>query len=262
MTRIHPTAIVKTGAQLDETVEVGPYSLVGANVSIGARTKIGAHTVVEGHTVIGKDNVISHFASVGGRPQDMKYNGEPTRLEIGNRNTICEFTTLHTGTMQDAGVTIIGDDNWIMAHVHVGHDCRIGDDVILSSNAQLAGHVTIDNYAVIGRMSGVHQYVRIGAHSLLGDASALGQDLPPFVMAAGIRPVPQGINVEGLSHRGFSPETISALCVAYHVLYKNGLSLGEAKMKLVELANAGGDGNHPVKALVAFVEQSQRGIIR
>jgi UDP-N-acetylglucosamine acyltransferase len=262
MTRIHPTAIVKKGAQLDYAVQVGPYALIGANASIGARTSIGAHTVVEGHTAIGKDNHISHFASIGGRPQDMKYKGEPTRLQIGDRNLIREFTTLHTGTVQDSGVTIIGHDNWIMAHVHVGHDCRLGNNVTLSNNAQLAGHVTIDDYAVVGGMSGVHQYVRIGAHSMLGDASALGQDLPPFVIATGIRPVPQGINVEGLSHRGFSPDTISALCSAYHVLYRNGLSFDEAKLQLAELAKAGGNGQEPVKALVAFVEQSKRGIIR
>jgi UDP-N-acetylglucosamine acyltransferase len=262
MTRIHPTAIVEAGAQLDETVEVGPYAVVGAHVRVGARTTIGAHTVVEGHTTIGEDNRIGHFASIGGRPQDMKYKDEPTRLEIGNRNTIREFTTLHTGTVQDTGVTIIGDDNWIMAYVHVGHDCRLGNNVVMSSNAQLAGHVIVEDYAVVGGMSGVHQFVRIGAHSMLGGASALVQDIPPFVIAAGNKAVPHGINVEGLRRRNFSADAISALRSAYRLLYKNGLSLEEAKEQLNELASAGGDGDEPVKTLIAFVEQSQRGIIR
>ncbi|WP_322013926.1 acyl-ACP--UDP-N-acetylglucosamine O-acyltransferase [Paraburkholderia sp. J12] len=262
MSRIHPTAIVETGAQIDETAEIGPYAIVGAHVSIGARTVVGSHSVLEGHTTIGEDNRIGHYASVGGRPQDMKYRDEPTKLVIGNRNTIREFTTLHTGTVQDTGVTIIGDDNWIMAYVHVGHDCRIGNNVIMSSNAQLAGHVIVDDYAVVGGMTGVHQYVRIGAHAMVGGASALVQDVPPFVIAAGNKAVPHGINVEGLRRRGFSPDAISALRSAYRTLYKNGLSLEEAKAQLAELAGAGGDGDAYVKALIDFVEQSQRGIIR
>ena len=153
MSRIHPTAIVEPGAQLDESVEVGPYAIVGAHVVIGARTTIGSHSVIEGHTTIGEDNRICHYASVGGRPQDKKYEDEPTRLEIGDRNTIREFTTIHSGTVQDAGVTTIGDDNWIMAYVHVGHDCRLGSNAIMSSNAQLAGHVTVGDYAIVGGMS-------------------------------------------------------------------------------------------------------------
>ena len=164
--------------------------------------------------------------------------------------------------MQDTGVTIIGDDNWIMAYVHVGHDCRLGNNVIMSSNAQLAGHVIVEDYAIVGGMSGVHQFVRIGAHSMLGGASALVQDVPPFVIAAGNKAEPHGINVEGLRRRGFSPDAISALRSAYRLLYKNGLSLEEAKVQLAELASAGGDGDAPVQALIAFVEQSQRGIIR
>jgi UDP-N-acetylglucosamine acyltransferase len=244
MSRIHPTAIVEPGAQLDESVEIGPYAVIGAHVTIGARTTVGSHSVIEGHTTIGEDNRIGHYASVGGRPQDMKYKDEPTRLVIGNRNTIREFTTIHTGTMQDSGVTTLGDDNWIMAYVHVGHDCHVGNNVILSSNAQMAG------------------YVRIGAHSMLGGASALVQDIPPFVIAAGNKAEPHGINVEGLRRRGFSADAISALRSAYRLLYKNGLSLEEAKVQLRELATAGGDGDEPVQTLLAFVEASQRGIIR
>lgn len=262
MNRIHPTAIIEPGAQLGEDVEVGPYAIVGANVSIGAGTAVGSHSVIEGHTAIGTANRIGHFASIGGRPQDMKYQGEPTRLVIGDRNTIREFTTIHTGTVQDAGVTTLGDDNWIMAYVHVGHDCHIGNHVILSSNAQMAGHVVIGDWAIVGGMSGVHQFVRIGEHSMLGGASALVQDVPPFVIAAGNKAEPHGINVEGLRRRGFSADAISGLRTAYRLLYKNGLSLEEAKAQLAELACAGGDGDEHVRKLIAFIDASQRGIIR
>jgi UDP-N-acetylglucosamine acyltransferase len=250
MSRIHPTAIVEPGAQLDESVEIGPYAVIGAHVTIGARTTVGSHSVIEGHTTLGEDNRIGH------------YKDEPTRHVIGNRNTIREFTTIHTGTVQDTGVTTLGDDNWIMAYVHIGHDCHVGNNVILSSNAQMAGHVTIGDHAIIGGMSGVHQFVRIGAHSMLGGASALVQDVPPFVIAAGNKAEPHGINVEGLRRRGFSADAISALRSAYRLLYKNGLSLEEAKLQLRDLASAGGDGDEPVQTLLAFVEASQRGIIR
>ncbi|HEV3105305.1 MAG TPA: acyl-ACP--UDP-N-acetylglucosamine O-acyltransferase, partial [Trinickia sp.] len=202
------------------------------------------------------------YASVGGRPQDMKYKGEPTRLVIGDRNAIREFTTIHTGTVQDGGVTTVGDDNWIMAYVHIGHDCLVGNHVVLASNAQMAGHVIIGDWAIVGGMSGVHQFVKIGEHSMLGGASALVQDIPPFVMAAGNKAEPHGINVEGLRRRGFSADAISALRGAYRLLYKNGLSLEEAKEQLRDLASAGGDGDEPVRKLIAFVETSQRGIIR
>ncbi len=262
MSKIHPTAVIEPGAQLHETVEIGPYAIVGAHVTIGAGTTIGSHTVVEGHTTLGESNVIGHFASIGGRPQDMKYRGEPTRLVIGDRNTIREFTTIHTGTVQDAGVTTIGDDNWIMAYVHIGHDCYLGSNIVMSSNAQLAGHVQIGDHAIVGGMSGVHQFVRIGASSFLGGASALVQDIPPFVIAEGNKAEPHGINVEGLRRRGFSPDAISALRTAYRVLYKNGLTLDEAKIQLRELQQQGGDGDQHVKALTDFVEASTRGIIR
>ncbi|WP_321791306.1 acyl-ACP--UDP-N-acetylglucosamine O-acyltransferase [Caballeronia sp. J97] len=262
MSKIHPTAIIEPGAQLDESVEVGPYAIVGSHVVIGAGTTIGSHSVIEGHTTIGRDNRIGHYASIGGRPQDMKYKGEPTRLEIGDRNTIREFTTLHTGTAQDQGLTSIGSDCWIMAYVHVGHDCRLGDNVIMSSNAQLAGHVFVGDHAIVGGMSGVHQFVRIGAHSMLGGASALVQDVPPFVIAAGNKAEPHGINVEGLRRRGFTPDAISALRSAYRIVYKSGLSLEEAKAQLKELSTAGGEGDEPVKAFSDFIAASQRGIIR
>ncbi|KAF1027842.1 MAG: Acyl-[acyl-carrier-protein]--UDP-N-acetylglucosamine O-acyltransferase [Burkholderia plantarii] len=262
MTRIHPTAIIEPGAQVHETVEIGPYAIIGANVTIGARTKIGSHSVLEGHTTLGEDNRIGHYASLGGAPQDMKYAGEPTRLVIGNRNTIREFTTLHTGTVQDAGVTSLGDDNWIMAYVHIGHDCRIGNHVIMSSNAQLAGHVEVGDWAIIGGKSGVHQFVRIGAHSFLGGASALVQDVPPFVIASGNKAGPNSINIEGLRRRGFSDATITALRGAYRTLYRSAHTLDEALAALRESVAAGGEGVEAVTQFVEFIAASKRGIIR
>ncbi|CAG0906931.1 unnamed protein product, partial [Darwinula stevensoni] len=187
---------------------------------IGARTTIGAHSILEGVTTIGVDNRIGHYAVIGGAPQDMKYQGEPTELLIGDRNTIREFTTIHTGTVQDKGVTRIGSDNWIMSYVHIGHDCLVGNHTIFSSNAQIAGHVTVGDWAILGGMCGVHQFIQIGTHAMLGGASALVQDLPPFVIAAGDKAVPHGINVEGLKRRGFSPSQISHLRQAYKILYK------------------------------------------
>jgi UDP-N-acetylglucosamine acyltransferase len=262
MTRIHPTAIIEAGASLDDTVQIGPYAVIGAHVRIGARTTVGSHTVIEGHTTIGEDNQIGHFAALGGAPQDMKYAGEPTRLEIGDRNTIREFTTIHTGTAQDNGVTSIGDDNWIMAYVHIAHDCRVGNHTVFSSNAQIAGHVDVGDWAILGGMSGVHQFVRIGEHAFLGGASALVQDLPPYVIAAGEKAQPHGINIEGLRRRGFTADAISALRAAYRAVYKNGLSLDEARAQLRELAAQGGDGDEPVTTFLRFIETAKRGIIR
>jgi UDP-N-acetylglucosamine acyltransferase len=262
MTRIHPTAVIEAGAQIDASAEIGPFTIVGPHVRIGAGTKVGAHAVLEGHTSIGTNNRIGHSAMLGGNPQDMKYGNEPTRLEIGNNNTIREFTTIHIGTVQDNGVTSIGDENWIMAYVHVGHDCRVGNHTILSSNAQMAGHVHVGDWAIVGGMSGVHQFVRIGEHSMLGGASALVQDLPPFVIAAGNKAEPHGINVEGLRRRGFSADAIAALRTAYRLLYKNGLTFDEAKAQLLELGGEGGDGDAFVKTLTGFIETSTRGIIR
>jgi UDP-N-acetylglucosamine acyltransferase len=179
MTQIHPTALVDPKAELADDVTVGPFSIVGPNVRIGSGTRIGSHTTVEGHTTIGAGNRIGPYASVGGVPQDMKYANEPTQLVIGDRNTIREFTTIHTGTVQDRGVTSLGNDNWIMAYVHIAHDCSVGNHTVFSSNAQIAGHVEVGDWAILGGMSGVHQFVRIGAHAMLGGASALVQDVPP-----------------------------------------------------------------------------------
>mgnify|MGYP006266342199 CR=1 FL=1 len=269
MSKIHPSAIVDPKAQIDSSVEIGPYSVIGPDVVIGAGTKVGSHTVIEGVTSIGKDNRISHFASLGGVPQDMKYNNEPTKLLIGDRNTIREFTTIHTGTVQDGGITRIGNDNWIMAYVHIAHDCQVGNHTIFSSNAQIAGHVTVEDWAILGGMSGVHQFVRIGQHAMLGGASALVQDIPPFVIAAGDKAEPHGLNAEGLKRRGFEIETISALRHAYKVLYKEGLTFEDAKQALANYAKNGIDGvklsadaSSKVTEFLEFVAASKRGIIR
>ena len=265
MTRIHASAIVDSKAEIASDVEIGPYSVIGPNVKIGAGSKIASHTVIEGYTTIGKENIFAHFAAIGGAPQDMKYRGEPTQLIIGDRNTIREFTTIHTGTSQDEGITRIGNENWIMAYVHIAHDCQIGSNTIFASNAQIAGHVRVDDWAIMGGMSGVHQFVRVGQHAMLGGASALVQDIPPFVIAAGDKASPHGINVEGLKRRGFSSETISALRQAYKVLYKDGLSFEEAKVEIQKMAAASASDAATAEKLTEFydfIAASTRGIIR
>jgi UDP-N-acetylglucosamine acyltransferase len=265
MNRIHASAVVDSKAELAGDVEIGPYSVIGPNVKIGAGTKVGSHAVIEGHTTIGKDNHFAHFTSIGGAPQDMKYRGEPTQLIIGDRNTVREFTTIHTGTAQDVGITRIGSDNWIMSYVHIAHDCQVGNNTIFSSNAQIAGHVQVDDWAIMGGMSGVHQFVRIGQHVMLGGASVLVQDIPPFVIAAGDKAAPHGINVEGLKRRGFSSETISALRQAYKVLYKDGLSFEDAKVEIKKMITANVADAPTAEKLTQFhdfIAASTRGIIR
>jgi UDP-N-acetylglucosamine acyltransferase len=269
MALIHPTAIVDPSAIVDSTAQIGPYAIIGAKVKIGARTQIGSHTVIEGKTTIGEDNKISHFAAIGGVPQDMKYQGEDTELIIGDRNTIREFTTIHTGTAQDIGKTVIGNDNWIMAYVHIAHDCQVGNHTIFSSNAQIAGHVIVEDWAILGGMSGVHQFVRIGRHSMLGGASALVQDIPPFVIAAGDKASPHGLNAEGLKRRGFSPETITALRHAYKLLYKDGLTFEDAKIAIQEMISTVPQGEatsmetiESLQEFLNFITASKRGIIR
>jgi UDP-N-acetylglucosamine acyltransferase len=255
---IHPTAIVHPGARLGANVSVGPYSLVGEHVEIGEGTSIASHVVVEGHTRIGQDNRIFQFASIGGEPQDKKYKGEPTRLEIGDRNAIREYCTIHTGTVQDAGVTRVGNDNWIMGYVHIAHDCQIGDNTIFASNAQIAGHVHVGDWAILGGMVGVHQFVKIGAHAMAGGGTILLQDVPPYVMVAGNPSAPHGINSEGLKRRGFDEESIAALRRAYKTLYRGGLGLADAIAAL--------EAEHGAQAAVApfieFLRNAKRGIVR
>jgi len=255
---IHATAIVHSGARLGRDVEIGPYSIIGEHVEIGDGTRIGAHAVVSGHTRIGAGNHIFHMVSLGEAPQDKKYAGEPTRLEIGDCNTIREFCTFNTGTAQDEGITRIGDHNWIMAYVHIAHDCRVGNHTIFANNASLAGHVTVGDYAILGGFSTVHQFCRVGAHVITGLATSARQDIPPYLTATGNPAQPHGINSEGLKRRGFSAEAIAALKRAYRTLYRAGNSLAEAQRVLADEVAM-----HPELRLLAdFIADPGRGIIR
>jgi UDP-N-acetylglucosamine acyltransferase len=256
--RIHPTAIVDPAASVAADVEIGPYSVVGANVEIGPGCRIGPHCVITGHTRLGAHNAIAQFASIGEAPQDKKYAGEPTRLEIGDNNTIREFCTLNRGTVQDAGVTRIGNDNWIMAYVHVAHDCQVGNRTIFANNAQLAGHVEIGDDAILGGFTLVHQFCRVGAHSITGLGTVVLQDVPPYVKASGNPVHPYGINAEGLRRRGFDAEAIAALKRAYKTLYRAGHTLEEAKRELEAQAGQCAE----LRPLLEFLAAPGRGIIR
>ena len=255
---IHPAAIVDSAARIGANVEIGPYSIIGPDVEIGDDTEIGPHVVIKGHTRIGRENRIFQFCSLGEMPQDKKYAGESTRLEIGDRNTIREFCTFNLGTVQGGGVTSVGDDNWIMAYVHIAHDCHVANKTIFANGASLAGHVTVDDLVIFGGFTGVHQFCRIGAHVITAASSLVLQDVPPYVMAAGNTAQPYGIHVEGLKRRGFTSEAITELKRAYRTLYKSGLLLEEAKGKLAEQAKTQPD----VQLMVDFLEASKRGIIR
>ncbi len=258
MPAIHPTAIVHDGAQLAAEVAVGPYSIVGAGVELGEGTWIGAHVVLDGRTRIGRRNRIFHFASIGAPPQDKKYAGEDTAVEIGDGNVIREYVTINRGTALDAGVTRVGSDNWIMAYVHFAHDCQIGSHGIFANACQLAGHVTVGDWAIFGATTLVHQFVHVGAHAFTGMGTYLPQDLPPFVTAAGNMARPYGINSEGLKRRGFSPETINGLKQAYRTLYRRGLGLEEARRELESQA----EDCPPVREILDFLARTKRGIIR
>ena len=258
MPAIHPTAIVHDGAQLAAEVAVGPYSIVGPGVELGEGTWIGAHVVLDGRARIGRRNRIFHFASIGAPPQDKKYAGEDTAVEIGDGNVIREYVTINRGTALDAGVTRVGSDNWIMAYVHFAHDCQIGSHTIFANACQLAGHVTVGDWAIFGATTLVHQFVHIGAHAFTGMGTYLPQDLPPFVTAAGNMARPYGINSEGLKRRGFSPETINGLKQAYRTLYRRGLGLEEARRELESQA----EDCPPVREILDFLAKTKRGIIR
>lgn len=258
MKAIHPTAIVHEAARIGNDVEIGPYSIVGEHVEIGDGCRVGAHAVITGHTRIGQGNRIFHSVSLGEEPQDKKYAGEPTRLEIGDFNTIREFCTFNTGTIQDQGITRIGNHNWIMAYVHIAHDCQVGNNTIFANNASLAGHVTIQDFVILGGFSTVHQFCRIGAHTILGMVTAARQDVPPYLTATGNPAAPHGINSEGLKRRGFSSEALAALKRAYKTLYKSGLSLAEAQAAIAADAEAVPE----LRPLAEFLAIPGRGIIR
>ncbi|QJR14158.1 acyl-ACP--UDP-N-acetylglucosamine O-acyltransferase [Usitatibacter palustris] len=258
MATIHPTAIVHPKARLGKDVSIGPYSVVDCDVEVGDRTAIGAHTVITGHTTIGRENKIFHFCSIGEANQDKKYAGEPTRLEIGDRNTIREYCSLNRGTTQDTGVTRIGSDNWIMAYCHVAHDCVVGNHTTFANHATLAGHVHVGDWTVLGGFTGVHQFVKIGAHVMTGVSSVVLLDIPTYVMVGGNPLAPYGINAEGLKRRGFSPTALSALKQAYKTLYKSGLTFAEARAELEKQAAVAPE----VRVLVDFLGTATRGIVR
>jgi UDP-N-acetylglucosamine acyltransferase len=259
--RLHPTAVIDRTAELADDVEVGPYCIVGPKVRLGAGTVLHSHVVIAGRTTVGKANRIFPFCSIGGAPQDKKYAGEDTALEIGDGNTIRESCTISLGTVQGGGTTRIGDDNWIMAYAHIAHDCLVGDHTILANNATLAGHVTLGNWSILGGMSAVHQFCSVGDHAMAGGGSIVLRDVPPFVICSGNPAEPHGINTEGLKRRGFDAETINALRRAYKTLYRESLTTAEAIAALSagELAPAAAAA---VATLREFVQKSERGIIR
>jgi UDP-N-acetylglucosamine acyltransferase len=255
---IHPTAIISDSARIDDDVEIGPYSVIGADVEIGCGTRIDSHVVVNGPTRIGKDNHIYQFASIGDDPQDKKYAGEPTRLLIGDRNTIREFTTISRGTVQDVGDTILGDDNWIMAYVHIAHDCVIGNKTIMANNVTLAGHVHVDDWVIFAGFSGAHQFCRIGAHAFLGMYAGVNRDVPAYVMVAGQPAAPRGINSEGLKRRDFSEEHIRNIKHAYRLVYRKGIKLAEAIDTIDDLSKT----QPELTIFLESLRSSERGIIR
>ncbi len=258
MSRIHPTAIVEEGARVAEDAIVGPYSIIGPQVTIGPRTVVDHHVSISGRTTIGAGNRIFPFASVGSIPQDLKYRGEDSTLVIGDQNTIREFVTLNLGTAGGGGTTVIGNGNLLMAYVHVAHDCRIGNDVVMANCATLAGHIEIHDYSTIGGLTAVHQFVRIGKYAMAGGASAVTMDIPPFMTASGNRAELHGINVIGLKRRGFTDDEIGKLKQAYRIIFRSGLIVREALTKVEEEVT----GSPAVAHLVAFIRSSERGITR
>jgi UDP-N-acetylglucosamine acyltransferase len=255
---IHATAIIADSAVLADDVEIGPYTVIGEEVEIAAGSRVDAHVVINGPTRIGENNRIYQFSSIGDDPQDKKYAGEPTRLTIGNGNTIREFCTISRGTVQDAGVTVLGDDNWIMAYVHIAHDCQIGDHCIFANNATLAGHVHVGDWVIFGGFSGVHQFCRIGAHAFLGMYAGIGRDVPAYTTVSGQPAEPRGINSEGLKRRDFSAAQIRNIKNAYRIVYRQGLRLSEAIEELNALV-----GEQPELApMLASLQHSERGIVR
>jgi UDP-N-acetylglucosamine acyltransferase len=266
MTRIHATAIVDPKAELDDDVEVGPYSVIGPRVRIGAGCVIGAHVVIEGDTTLGRDNRVHPFASLGGAPQDKKYRGEPTRLEIGDDNTFREGVTVNRGTVQDHGLTRVGSHNWIMAYVHIAHDCVVGDHTIFANSTNLGGHVRIGDWVILGGASGVHQFCQIGAHAMTAVGTVVLHDVPPFVMVSGNTARAHGINTEGLRRRGYSAARINAIRRAYRLLYREGLGLEDARRALAQERSAEldpeGEAGADLAMLIAFLKGVTRGIVR
>jgi UDP-N-acetylglucosamine acyltransferase len=259
---IHITAIVDAAAELHGSVTVGPYAVIGAGVHIGAGTTVGAHCVIDGPTRIGCDNRIFSHAALGAAPQDMKYRGEPTELVIGDRNTVREFCTFNRGTAQDGGATRVGDDNWVMAYVHIAHDVQLGSHTVLANNATLAGHVHVGDWAIIGGLTGVHQFCKVGAHVITGFQSHVSQDIPPFMTVAGNPLAVHGYNAEGLRRRGFSRERMGLIKQIHRLLYRDGLTLAQATEAIVAMRGTVEGGDADVQMLLDFLAVSTRGIVR
>jgi UDP-N-acetylglucosamine acyltransferase len=255
---IHPTAQVAPGAELGDGVEVGAYAVIGPDVQVGANTRIGPHAVIQGPTRIGADNVIFQFASVGSAPQDKKYKGEPTRLEVGDRNVIRECVTLNRGTTKDQGVTRIGNDNLFMAYAHVAHDCQVGNQCVLANNATLGGHVQLGDWVIMGGLSAIHQFCKVGAHAFIANNAAVTRDVPPYVMTVGQPAAAHSVNSEGLKRRGFTPEQIRNIRSAFRLLYRSGLKLADATAQLETLAQE----QPELKLIVEFLPTSTRSIVR
>jgi UDP-N-acetylglucosamine acyltransferase len=262
MTQVHSTAIVDPKAQLDSAVAVGPYAVIGPDVKISAGTTIGAHCVIEGRTTIGRDNRIFQFSSLGAVPQDKKYAGEPTELVIGDRNTVREFCTFNIGTVQDAGTTRIGSDNWIMAYVHIAHDCQLGDQITMANNATLAGHVEVGDWATVGGLTGVLQRMRVGAHAMVGFASHVDKDIPPFMVVDGNPLAVRGANLVGLRRRDFSAPRIAAIRQMHKLIYREGRTLEDARAAIVALAGEVPEAAADVALMERFLGGSARGIAR
>lgn len=262
MANIHPTAIVDPAAQLGESVSIGAFTIIGPGVRIDEGTSVGPHCVIEGRTTIGRDNRIFQFASLGAAPQDKKYAGEPTELHIGDRNTIREFCTFNLGTVQDIGVTRLGDDNWMMAYTHLAHDCVVGNKTIFANNAQIAGHVQVGDWAILGAYTNVHQFVKIGAHAMTGMGTTLLQDVPPFAMVSGNPAEARGFNVEGLKRRGFTTERMRAIKQMHRLIYRQGLKLEDARAAIDALATEIPEAADDVALMSRFLGDSTRGIVR
>ena len=259
---IHPSAVIDTAAELDSSVSVGPYAVIGPKVRIAAGTRVGPHCVIEGDTTIGRDNHIFQFASLGAQPQDKKYAGEPTRLVIGDRNTVREFCTFNTGTAQDRGETTIGDDNWIMAYVHIAHDCVIGNQTTLANNTTLAGHVQIGDWVTIGGLTGVLQRMRIGAHSMVGFQAHVNKDVPPFMTVDGNPLAVRSVNLIGLKRRGFSDARIAAVREMHKLLYRQGLTLEQAMQAMDAIKLATPEAVQDVDFMQSFLASAANGITR
>jgi UDP-N-acetylglucosamine acyltransferase len=262
MANIHPTAIVDSKAELDASVQVGPYTVIGPDVKIAAGTWIGPHVVIEGHTTIGRDNRIFQFGSIGAANQDKKYAGEPCELVIGDRNTIREFVTFHIGTVQDKAVTRIGDDNWIMAYTHIAHDCVVGNHTTMANNTTLGGHIEIGDWVTVGGLCGIHQFVKVGAHAMLGFQSAVSQDVPPFMLVDGNPLAVRGVNVTGLKRRNFSAERIQAIRQMHKLIYREGRTLEDAKTAIDALGKQTPAAAEDISLMQRFLAAADRGIAR